>query len=168
MTTSKLSRTKLASIGSLLLFILAFISKESNALLLTNLIGCSSFNCRLSAVESDVSHLKMQMARMTGDPSFLNQNSNGGGTGMNGSFQRPNQFNQGQNQNGMNNGQLPNQALTQATNSNSNGNNNNNSGPNRVNLANLLSEYPQNQQADQLRRVQANNPYQNGLVNQFP
>lgn len=145
-----------------LCLLLLIINKESSAYLIGNLLGCSSFNCRLSAVEADVSQLKMQMVRLTGDPSML-QNSNG----MN-NF-RPNQFNQGQNQmnqnqnqNGQNQqGQMgPNQQLTQAT----------NNPANRVNLANLLTDgYQQTlPQQQQLRRVQADNQYLNGLNNQLP
>lgn len=139
---------------------LLIINKESSAYLIGNLLGCSSFNCRLSAVEADVSQLKMQMVRLTGDPSML-QNSNG----MN-NF-RPNQFNQGQNQMNQNqNGQnqqgqmVPNQQLTQAT----------NNPANRVNLANLITDgYQQSlPQQQQLRRVQSDNQYLNGLNNQLP
>lgn len=139
-------------------FLILAINKESNALLLGNLIGCSSFSCRLSAVEADVSHLKMQMVRLTGDTSML-QNSNGmnnfrpfggQGQGMN-SNQGMNQNQQGQ--------MLPNnQQITQAT----------NNPANRVNLGNLnlLPEYQSNQQQQQLRR--ADNQYQNLLANQIP
>lgn len=51
---------------------LALLIETSEALLLGNLIGCSSFGCRLTALESDVAHLKQQVARM--DPSGMINN----------------------------------------------------------------------------------------------
>lgn len=60
-------------------------------MLLGNLIGCNSFGCRISALENDVSLLKQQVARMSGDPSGMMHN------GMSGF--RPANYNQyGQNQ----------------------------------------------------------------------
>lgn len=144
----------------LLVSCLALLDRRSDALLLGNLIGCNSFGCRLTNLETEVAHLKQQVARMGDHGQMNNQHQN-----------QMLPYNQHQNQN-----QLPNQSLLnqQGTNSNQlNGGNTPNqqqqqnpggssSGP-RVNYANLLQDYPVNQQ-QMLRRVA---DYQNGLSNQF-
>lgn len=147
---------KMVSKIALILSCLALADrKSSDALLLGNLIGCNSFGCRISALESDVSILKQQVARLSGDQSISNGGLNNFRPNMN---QNPynNQMNQ------LNPNQLnPNQLNQNAQMQNQDTFTNNNSSP-RVNYANYLPDYPINQQ--QLRR---NNGYQNGLNNQF-
>lgn len=107
--------------------------KPSDALLLSNLMGCNSIGCRLSALENDVAQLKQQVARL--DPSGMVRPNN---------MQNMNQpFNPNMNQN-----MLPNQG-GQGSQQQQNSNQQN---ANRVNYAN--PEYP----TDQLRRVSANYP----------
>lgn len=146
---------------------LALVGKRSDALLLGNLIGCNSFGCRLSALESDVSQLKQQVLRLS-DPNMSHLNNfhpmypNGQmNPNQSSNLNQGGQLNQGQlnpNQNQLNpnQGQLNNNNLQQQQ----PGNQNN---ANRVNYANNLdSEYQQQQQL-----VRRNNQYQNGLNNQF-
>ena len=54
-------QTKLIVLASCLA---VMIPPRSDALLLGNFIGCNSFGCRISALESDVAQLKQQVARM--------------------------------------------------------------------------------------------------------
>lgn len=138
----------------LLVSCLALLDRRSDALLLGNLIGCNSFGCRLTNLETEVAHLKQQVARMS-DQSHMNnqmlpynQHNN----------QLPNQSllnQQGTHSNQLNGGNNPNQQQQQNPGGST-------SGP-RVNYANLLQDYPANQQ-QMLRRVA---DYQNGLGNQF-
>lgn len=133
---------------------LVVLDKRSDALLLGNLIGCNSFNCRLTALETEVSHLKQQVARMSDQSHMLHTNNQM--QPYNNQNQLPNQgLNQLPNQQGNNN---PNQQQQQQQNNQGSSTN----GP-RVNYANMLQDYPANQQ-QLLRRVA---DYQNGLGNQY-
>lgn len=141
----------------LLVSCLALLDRRSDALLLGNLIGCNSFGCRLSALETEVGHLKQQVARMSDNshnqmllPNNQMQPYNQAHTNQN---QLPNQSSL--NQQG---GTTPNQQQQ-----NQQGGTTNNGQP-RVNFANLLQDYPQANQQQLLRRVA---DYQNNLGNQF-
>lgn len=140
---------------------LALIDRRSDALLLGNFIGCNSFGCRLTALENDVNVLKQQVARLN-DPNMHTMNNfRPAGTG--GFNQNQGLFNQGStNQSGQQSlQQNPQQQSGQQENQNNNGNNNNGGGGNRVNYANILSDFNGQQN---LRRV---NGYQNGPNNLF-
>lgn len=146
--------TKLFKISKIAkpLFIVACLSilvinEESNALLLGNLIGCSSLSCRLSALEGDVYQMKSQLARITGDTSiFRNPNGSNNYRPFGGQNMNPNQA-MNQNQQGL----LPEtQQITQATN----------------NISNRYRVLPEIQPQQQLR--QPDNQYQALLANQIP
>lgn len=125
----------------------ALSCKTSNGLLLSNIIGCNSFHCRLSLLESDVAQLKQQMARMSGTEYSSNNN-----------FRPNNNNNMGGSGSGTNNQGDANSNTQPNSNNNQQGNTNN-----RVSYANLLNEYNQlgQQQQQPLRRV----PYQDHSLN---
>lgn len=141
----------------LLVSCLALLDRKSDALLLGNLIGCNSFGCRLTALENEVSHLKQQVARMS-DNNLHHMNNQMQPYNQQQTNQLPNQGLL--NQQGGNN--LPNQ-LNGGNNQNQQQNSGGSTTGPRVNFANMLQDYPANQQ-QLLRRVA---DYQNGLSNQF-
>lgn len=148
------SQAKLIIVASCLAALIP--QKPSDALLLGNFISCNSFGCRLSALESDVAQLKVQIARLT-DPQGMQ--------GMNN--YRPNGM-LPYNQNGMNNQQGQNQLLPnnqqQGTNQQQGGNQQqgtNQQGDGGNTRVNYAPDYPV-MNSQNLRRTSG---YQNTMTN---
>jgi len=155
-------KTQLATSITLVIVCLALTNNSCSALFLGNLIGCNSFGCRLAALESDVSLLKQQVARLSGgssgntvNPNSINNFRPSAQDPYNQGMMGP--LNQGQlGQFGGSNGQLQSQLPQPQQESQNNS-------P-RVNYANLTPDYQQPQQQQQLRRVPG---FSSGLNNQL-